>query len=72
MVDEKRNIERLDIYMDIPNLGHGVIQEYINLTARTLSVFIPKINYCEKHEIPFNLTLKDYFDKIERGDPSVI
>ena len=71
-LDEARNFERLDLWMNIPNVGYDLLQEYIDLTNQVLTLYIPKINYCAKYEIPFKLNLKEYFDRIENLDPLTV
>lgn len=62
------NRERLDIKMDIPNLGYGDIIEYLDFDNQVLSVFIPSINVCTKYKIPYQMNIKEVFMKI--ADPS--
>ena len=40
------NKERLDIKMNIPNLGYGDIIEYLDFDNQVLTVFIPSIKDC--------------------------
>ena len=68
-VDESRNFERLDLWLNITNVGYGLMQEYIDLTNQFFTIYIPSINYCEKYAIPFKLNMKEYFDRIESMDP---
>jgi hypothetical protein len=67
-VDQERNFERLDVTMDIPNVGYGLIQEYIDLNNQVLTVYIPAKEICEKYALPYTFNFKDLFDEIE--DPT--
>jgi hypothetical protein len=67
-VDQERNIERLDITMVIPNVGYGLIQEFIDLDNQVLTVYIPSIDTCEKYALTYTFKFKDLFDEIE--DPT--
>lgn len=71
-VDEGRNFERLDLYLNIPNVGYGLLQEFIDLTNQVITIYIPSVNYCQKYEIPFKLNIKEYFDRIESLDPLAV
>jgi hypothetical protein len=62
------NQERLDIKMNIPNLGYGDIIEYLDFTSQVMTVYIPSIKNCQKYAMPFKLDIKDMFLKI--ADPT--
>jgi hypothetical protein len=64
-IDQDRNFERLDIQMDIPNLGYGLIQEYIDLNNQLLTTYIPSIDLCQKYTFPYKFNLKEVFDEFE-------
>ena len=58
--------------MNIPNVGYGLLQEFIDLTNKVFTLYIPSINYCQRYEIPFSFNIKEYFDKIESLDPLAV
>ena len=54
--------------MNIPNVGYGVIEQYLDFNNNLLTQYIPSINFCQKFSLPFSINLQDIFNKME--DPS--
>ena len=72
MVDDVRNFIRLDLMMDIPIVGYGLLQELMDLNNKAFYAYIPSNNYCVKYAIPFELNLKTWFDKVAAMDPEAV
>ena len=58
--------------MDIPNVGYGLLQEFIDFKTKTISLHIPHINWCERYEIPFDFNLNEYFDNLLNLNPKYV
>src|SRR5947209_4838898 len=51
-VQSSANREKLEIWMDIPNVGYGQIIEVFDFESGILTLYIPSIEYCQKYQMP--------------------
>ena len=64
-MDSERNIERFDVMMDIPDVGYGLLQQFMDFNNKVYTMHIPKISYCVQYPIPADLDLKEFVDNIK-------
>ena len=66
--DATNNVQRVDVSMNIPNVGYGEIQQYLDYNTNVLTQYIPMIDFCQKFRVPFNISLPQIFSEIQ--DPT--
>jgi hypothetical protein len=71
-VDEVRNIEKLELKMDVPNVGYTDVIEYIDLESQVFTTVLPEIGFCEKYAIPFNMNFTYIFDQFSNPSSGII
>lgn len=49
--------------MNIPGLGYGPLTQYLDFNNQILTVYIPKIQNCQKYKIPIAINLNEIFEK---------
>jgi hypothetical protein len=58
--------------MDIPSLGEGVINEWLDFGNNVFTQYIPMIDLCQKFIIPFNITIEGMFDSFNSPNSTTI
>lgn len=57
-VSSDLNKERLNIKMDVPDVGYGEVYEYIDFAEQILSLYVKDTDSCYKVKLPFQVDLK--------------
>ena len=71
-VQASANRERLDVWMDIPNVGYGQILEVFDFDAGILTMYIPSIEYCAKYQLPIQFDLEKIMRELKEQDSDLL
>ena len=61
-VDVPLNKERINLWMNIPNVGYGEIQQVLDFNSNELIQYIPSIDFCQKFKIPIQVNMQEVFN----------
>lgn len=71
-VQATANREKLDIWMDIPNVGYAQLIEVFDFESGIFTMYIPTLEYCARYQMPITFDLEQVMKDMRNPSSGIL